>query len=349
MIIINKEIKKLSDFVETITSGIKSSNLTRIGPSYTFYYRGQAESSWPVWSSLFRKDHLYRDEDKIINAVLSRCPADFSDDKTQFEKLVRMQHFGFPTRLLDITLNPLVALFFACQNLEDKDGAVYMEYTADSKIKIFNDPEVSKKSNISRLSHSEKITLDNKIDELKKKIDEEKPKMAQLCMISHLFDEIDEWKNKIEKEKLNMVPSDPTLHILNNSFNDKEEDYLDYEYLLQKQFQSEEVVEIMNKLIMQENHFNNEITFDDLSNGLIVRPSWQNERIKAQQGLFFLPGIKRKFKIFRTSSVKKIIIPAKNKSLLKKELDIFGINQMTLFPDLPGVGQYIEEYFRPTI
>jgi hypothetical protein len=38
-----------------------------------------------------------------------------------------MQHFGMPTRLLDITRNPLVSIFFACNNLDraKEDGLVY--------------------------------------------------------------------------------------------------------------------------------------------------------------------------------------------------------------------------------
>ena len=41
-------------------------------------------------------------------------------------KLTYMQHYGCPTRLTDITSNPLVALYFASLGNDDKDGIVYV-------------------------------------------------------------------------------------------------------------------------------------------------------------------------------------------------------------------------------
>lgn len=44
--------------------------------------------------------------------------------ETDWEWLFLAQHYGLPTRLLDWSTNPLVALYFAVENHDDKDGVV---------------------------------------------------------------------------------------------------------------------------------------------------------------------------------------------------------------------------------
>lgn len=46
-----------------------------------------------------------------------------SDDSSEW--LFLAQHYGFSTRLLDVTLDPLIALYFACSKHPDDDGYVY--------------------------------------------------------------------------------------------------------------------------------------------------------------------------------------------------------------------------------
>jgi hypothetical protein len=90
-------------------------------------YRGQADSSWVLDASITREPKFENAEGEMYYEVLSLKPDAFQNDKTVYERLITMQHYGMPTRLLDITRNPLVAIFFACNNWDakDSDGTIY--------------------------------------------------------------------------------------------------------------------------------------------------------------------------------------------------------------------------------
>ena len=75
------------------------------------YYRGdRAEDN--VQCSLFRKNRLSEEAALFENWKKTEDKDLLCED--EFENLVRMQHEGHPTRLLDFTTDPLVALRFAC-------------------------------------------------------------------------------------------------------------------------------------------------------------------------------------------------------------------------------------------
>lgn len=69
-----------------------------------FFYRGHASTKYGLNPSIFRNNHIFS-EDKLFKDIITRCPIDFAECGCTFEKLVKMQHYSLPTRLLDITSN----------------------------------------------------------------------------------------------------------------------------------------------------------------------------------------------------------------------------------------------------
>lgn len=107
-------------------------------------YRGQASSIWKLDSSLTREPKYLASEADMYYDILSLKPDAFENDHSIYERLITMQHFGMPTRLLDITRNPLVAIFFACNNLPEakNDGIVFTFSTDKKEILNFEDEKL---------------------------------------------------------------------------------------------------------------------------------------------------------------------------------------------------------------
>jgi hypothetical protein len=91
------------------------------------FYRGQSDKTYLLTPGVFRKGLLAK-EHILIQDLLLNSPDEFSGIESAIERLIKMQHYGLPTRLLDVTINPLVALFFACNDNMDKDGEVIVFY-----------------------------------------------------------------------------------------------------------------------------------------------------------------------------------------------------------------------------
>lgn len=115
-------ISSLSEYTDAITS-IRN-NIIEDGKSETLFFCGQSNKSWDIRPSIFR-DGLISVEHKIIQTATARVPQEFRECTSAFEELTKLQHYGLPTRLLDITMNPLVALYFAClptSKIKDIEG-----------------------------------------------------------------------------------------------------------------------------------------------------------------------------------------------------------------------------------
>jgi hypothetical protein len=82
-------------------------------------------------------------EIELIKKFKRRSRPFLPEAVTEWELLAIMQHHGVPTRLLDWTRNPLVALFFAVQK----------EYNVDHAVYVFKRDKVIPLDNSSPLSH----------------------------------------------------------------------------------------------------------------------------------------------------------------------------------------------------
>ena len=67
---------------------------------------------------------FYNIENALVNEFSTTRPEEFAGISSNFDLLAKMQHLGLPTRLLDFSLNPLVALYFACQSQSDATARV---------------------------------------------------------------------------------------------------------------------------------------------------------------------------------------------------------------------------------
>jgi len=157
---IKKNITCVSDFLRDIDELNMSYTVCGMSNKPTeckFLYRGHSDKDYPLIPSLFREtrdiditiddyiDNTRYDlaspssEKKILQAFIAEACAYIRKDPSDsfYEWAQYAQHYGAPTRFLDLTENPLVALYFACKenkptyqnhggDIGGKDGCIWM-------------------------------------------------------------------------------------------------------------------------------------------------------------------------------------------------------------------------------
>ena len=138
------------------------------------FYRGHSSRlKYRLEPSILRKDDrgnfIYRDaEDRMYRELLVSNSVDFHGDVYTLDRLVRMQHYSLPTRLLDISSNPLIALYFACKSNPDDDGEVIVFSMDPSQIKYFDSDTASCIANLTRLPRDSKELIDYSSNDVRK-------------------------------------------------------------------------------------------------------------------------------------------------------------------------------------
>lgn len=124
---------------------------------YTMVWRGVANISWPLDSSLFRKLAVQHGRDHVTEAMMQTAEQELIAEarRLRFDRmpggevlgdlalLATLQHQGAATRLVDGTFNPLIAAWFAVEDeqQDEEDGALLGIDMTDRSL----DPQVAER------------------------------------------------------------------------------------------------------------------------------------------------------------------------------------------------------------
>ncbi len=122
-----------------------------------WFYRGHSNSSYQLTPSLFRIDRgeAWAEWDRIEEYIMRQFKAESvpylkSIPTNDIDWLTMAQHYGLPTRLLDWTTNPLVALYFAVENYKNQSDANVWFYGLTSTNNCWDESTwLAKKINLS--------------------------------------------------------------------------------------------------------------------------------------------------------------------------------------------------------
>ena len=109
------------------------SEFKKLRNSTSFRFRGQSVENWSLVPKAGRKPFSERNDFEIFRNWKRRAKGLINGEQsTNMDLLTIAQHYGLATRLLDWSLNPLIATYFACNENHNANGEIFIY---ESKVK----------------------------------------------------------------------------------------------------------------------------------------------------------------------------------------------------------------------
>lgn len=282
-------IRTLSQFVDRVTR-------LHDGVDDDLFFRGHSKLSYFIEPGVERNIRRRENERELLYSLIAEHPSEFSEDQFTFDRLVRAQHYEVPTRLLDLTSNALIGLYFACADGTEEDGRVLVFHAPKLATKFFMSDCVSCASNLARLNSQEKHQINLAIKRVRRRY----------------FD-----KNS---SLITFSEADPT----------------EYQKFIEELNQETAFHKLVQLIREEKPHFEAQIDPIDLQRPYVVHPKKSNARIVAQAGAFVLFGMRLKHGKLKVDGIEvsEILVKGKRKTAILNSLDKVGIHEGTVFPEM---------------
>jgi len=158
---------KLVESIDALLSIVRylKKEYQRLQLDVRFYFRGEPNTKWELRPSVMRvrPDDLREYEGKMLVEMATRRPEEFNAMPSALAQWVMARHHLLRTRFLDITQNPLVALFNACwddssgkdTNEDQTPGRLYVFAVPTTLVKSFNSDTISVIANFAKLTRDD--------------------------------------------------------------------------------------------------------------------------------------------------------------------------------------------------
>ena len=163
---LDENVNRVADLLSRVDTLKQNYASNEFGEPIQFYYRGEGTNYNYLAPGVMRDSRFRASESEMLVEMRSRRPEDFGHETTAIGQMVIAQHYRLPTRLLDVTRNPLVALFHAAADTTIKgNGRIHILAFPRSLVKPFNSDTVSVLANFARLPRGEQNLLLGKTKE----------------------------------------------------------------------------------------------------------------------------------------------------------------------------------------